>query len=90
MKTNDIDENDLLVTYRQTVFLQNLLNHIRLLFSSISGTSNNLFSTEFYLWMFAQFFGLVFLKKNPTFKIAMSGRAGGCLASGVVPGLPFG
>ena len=40
---------------RQTVFLQNLLNHIRLLFSSISDTSYNFFSTECYLCMFAQF-----------------------------------
>ena len=40
---------------RQTVFYQNLLNHIRLLFCGISDTSNNLFSKEFYLFMFAQF-----------------------------------
>ena len=36
MKTNDIDENDLLVC-----FLQNLFNHITLLFCGISDTSNN-------------------------------------------------
>ena len=39
---------------RQTVFLQNLLNHTRLLFSSISDTSYN-FTIECYLCMFAQF-----------------------------------
>ena len=35
-----------------------------------------------------------FFKKNPSFKIAMSGQMGGqeigCLASGIVRGLPFG
>ena len=41
-KTNDIDENNLLVT-RPTVFPQYLLNHIRLLFCGISDTSNNFF-----------------------------------------------
>ena len=37
---------------RQTVFLQNLFNHIRLLFCGIPYTSNNFFSKEFYLNMF--------------------------------------
>ena len=40
---------------RQTFFLQNLFNHIRLLFCGISDTSNNFFSKEFYLCMFVQF-----------------------------------
>ena len=40
---------------RRTVFLQNLLNHIRLSFSGISDTSNNIFQQIFYLCMFAHF-----------------------------------
>ena len=40
---------------RQTVFFQNLFNHIRLLICGISDTSNNFFSKEFYLCMFVQF-----------------------------------
>ena len=40
---------------RQTIFLQNLFNHIRLLFCGISDTSNNFFSKEFYLCIFVQF-----------------------------------
>ena len=40
---------------RQTVFFQNLFNHIRLLFCGISDTSNNFFSKEFYLCMFIKF-----------------------------------
>ena len=55
-KTNDIDENAIFWSLsRQTVFLQNLFNHIRLLFCGISDTSNNIFSKEFYLCMFVQF-----------------------------------
>ena len=46
-KTNDIDENDFWSLNRQTVFLQNWLNHIRLLSSSISDTSNNIFQQNF-------------------------------------------
>ena len=45
-KTNDINEKLKTIIWslnRQTVFLQNLLNHVRLLFSSISDTSNNFF-----------------------------------------------
>ena len=55
-KINDIDETIFWSLSRQTVFLQNLFNHIRLLFCSISDTSNNFFSKEFYLCMFIQFF----------------------------------
>ena len=47
-KTNDIDENVIFWSLnRQTVFLQNWLNHIRLLLSSISDTSNNIFQQNF-------------------------------------------
>ena len=48
---------------RQTVFLQNLLNHIRLLFSSIFDTSYNFFSTECCLCMFAKFLPDFFKQK---------------------------
>ena len=51
---------------RQTVFLQNLLNHIRLLFCGIFDTSNNFFSKEFYLCMFAQYL-LDFSKQKDRF-----------------------
>ena len=43
LKTNGMDENDPWSLSRQAVFLQNLLNHIRLLFCSISDTSNSFF-----------------------------------------------
>ena len=54
-KTNDIDKTMFWSLSRQTVFLQNLFNHISLLFCGISDTSNNFFSKEFYLCMFVHF-----------------------------------
>ena len=51
---------------RQTVFLQNLFNHIRLLFCGISDTFNNFLSKELYLCMFVQFL-LDFCKQKVCF-----------------------
>ena len=57
MKTNDINDMIFWSVSSQTVFLQNLFNHIRLLFCGISDTctSNKIFSKDFYLCMFVQF-----------------------------------
>ena len=50
---------------RQTVFLQNLLNHIRLLFCGISNTSNNFFFKRILpLLVFSIFTGFLLTKSS--------------------------
>ena len=49
---------------RQTVFLQNLFNHIRLLFCGISDTSNNFFQQNF---TFACLFNFYWISPNKKF-----------------------